>query len=108
MQIPLVFLTYINPIFTYGCHKVFLKNCQDCQVSGVIIPDVPFEEKQEVFKYCKQYDVDLIFIAPTSEQRIKMIAKEATGYIYVVSSLLWCHGSENVDYHGYWGYCGAD
>jgi len=86
-QIPLVFLTYINPIFTYGCHK-FFKNCQDCQVSGVIIPDVPFEEKQEVFKYCKQYDVDLIsLIAPTSEQRIKMIAKEATGYIYVVSSL---------------------
>lgn len=86
-QVPLVFLTYINPIFTYGRDK-FFNNCQECQVSGVIIPDVPFEEKQEVLKYCRQYDVDLIsLIAPTSEQRIKMIAKEATGYIYVVSSL---------------------
>lgn len=86
-QIPLVFLTYVNPVFTYGCDK-FFNNCQECQISGVIIPDVPFEEKQEVLKYCKQYGVDLIsLIAPTSEQRIKMIAKEASGYIYVVSSL---------------------
>jgi len=86
-QVPLVFLTYINPIFTYGCTK-FFNNCQECQISGVIIPDVPFEEKEEVLKYCWQYGVDLIsLIAPTSEQRIKMIAKEAMGYIYVVSSL---------------------
>lgn len=86
-QVPLVFLTYINPIFTYGCSKFFY-NCQECQISGVIIPDVPFEEKGEVLKYCQQYGVNLIsLIAPTSEQRIKMIAKEAMGYIYVVSSL---------------------
>lgn len=86
-QVPLVFLTYINPIFTYGCDK-FFKNCRDCDISGVIIPDVPFEEKGEVLEYCKKYNVDLIsLIAPTSEQRIKMIAREATGYIYLVSSL---------------------
>jgi len=86
-QVPLVFLTYINPIFTYGCDK-FFKNCQECGISGVIVPDVPFEEKGEIAQYCKQYDVNLIsLIAPTSEQRIKMIAKEAAGYIYLVSSL---------------------
>ena len=86
-KVPLVFLTYINPIFTYGCDK-FFKNCRDCDISGVIIPDVPFEEKGEVAGYCKKYGVDLIsLIAPTSEQRIKMIARDATGYIYLVSSL---------------------
>ena len=86
-KVPLVFLTYINPIFTYGCDK-FFKNCRDCDISGVIIPDVPFEEKGEVAEYCKKYEVDLIsLIAPTSEQRIKMIARDAAGYIYLVSSL---------------------
>ena len=86
-KVPLVFLTYINPIFTYGCDK-FFKNCRDCDINGVIIPDVPFEEKGEVAEYCKKYEVDLIsLIAPTSEQRIKMIARDATGYIYLVSSL---------------------
>ena len=86
-KVPLVFLTYINPIFTNGCDK-FFKNCRDCDISGVIIPDVPFEEKGEVAGYCKKYGVDLIsLIAPTSEQRIKMIARDATGYIYLVSSL---------------------
>ena len=86
-KVPLVFLTYINPIFTYGCDK-FFKNCRDCDISGVIIPDVPFEEKGEVAGYCKKYGVDLIsLIAPTSEQRIKMIARDAAGYIYLVSSL---------------------
>ena len=64
-KVPLVFLTYINPIFTYGCDK-FFKNCRDCDISGVIIPDVPFEEKGEVAGYCKKYGVDLIsLIAPT-------------------------------------------
>ncbi|MEA5092935.1 Tryptophan synthase alpha chain [bioreactor metagenome] len=86
-KVPLVFLTYINPIFTYGCDK-FFKNCRDCDINGVIIPDVPFEEKGEVAEYCKKYEVDLIsLIAPTSEQRIKMIARDAAGYIYLVSSL---------------------
>lgn len=86
-QVPLVFLTYVNPIFTYGCDKFFSK-CQEVGVDGVIVPDVPFEEKGEIVGYCKKYGVDLIsLIAPTSDQRIKMIAKEAMGYIYLVSSL---------------------
>ena len=86
-QVPIVFLTYVNPIFTYGCDKFFAK-CQEVGVDGVIVPDVPFEEKGELVDYCRKYGVDLIsLIAPTSDQRIQMIAKEAMGYIYLVSSL---------------------
>lgn len=86
-QVPLVFLTYINPIFTYGTDKFYAK-CAEVGVDGTIIPDIPFEEKAEVLGSCKKYGVDLIsLIAPTSADRIQMIAKEATGYIYLVSSL---------------------
>ena len=86
-QVPIVFLTYVNPIFTYGRDKFFAK-CQEVGVDGVIVPDVPFEEKGELVDYCKKYGVDLIsLIAPTSDKRIQMIAKEAMGYIYLVSSL---------------------
>ena len=86
-QIPLVFLTYINPIFTYGKEK-FLQKCEELSISGVIVPDVPFEEKVLLKDIAKKHNVDLIsLIAPASEDRIKMIAKEAEGYIYVVSSL---------------------
>jgi tryptophan synthase alpha chain len=86
-QVPLVFLTYINPIFTYGTDKFYAK-CAEVGVDGTIIPDIPFEEKGEVLDSCKKYGVDLIsLIAPTSADRIQMIAKEAMGYIYLVSSL---------------------
>jgi tryptophan synthase alpha chain len=86
-QVPLVFLTYINPIFTYGTDKFYAK-CAEVGVDGTIIPDIPFEEKGEVLESCKKYGVDLIsLIAPTSADRIQMIAKEAMGYIYLVSSL---------------------
>ncbi len=86
-QIPIVFLTYINPIYKYGRDK-FFQNCQKAQICGAIVPDVPYEEKGILADYCGKYGVDLItMIAPTSEQRIKMLAKEAKGYIYVVSSL---------------------
>lgn len=86
-QIPLVYLTYINPIFTYGKEK-FMKRCQECGVDGLIIPDLPYEEKEEIADVCKEYGVDIIsLIAPTSHQRIAMIAKEAQGFVYCVSSL---------------------
>lgn len=86
-EVPLVFLTYINPIFVYGYDKFFAA-CRDIGIDGVIVPDVPYEEKGEIVEYCRAYGVDLIsLIAPTSKQRIKMIAAEAMGYIYVVSSL---------------------
>lgn len=86
-QIPLVFLTYLNPVFHYGYERFFEK-CQETGVDGIIIPDLPYEESEEVNQYAKKYQVDLIrLIAPTSEQRIQMIAKEAKGFVYLVSSM---------------------
>lgn len=86
-DVPLVFLTYVNPIFTYGTEK-FMATCQSSGVDGVIVPDVPFEEKAELAGLCAEYGVDLIpLVAPTSDERIKMIAKDAQGYVYIVSSL---------------------
>lgn len=86
-EIPLVYLTYINPIYTYGKEK-FMKRCKECGVDGLIIPDLPYEEKEEIVDICKEYGVDIIsLIAPTSHERIAMIAKEAQGFVYCVSSL---------------------
>ena len=87
MEAALVFMTYINPVFAYGKDR-FLQACRDCGVEGVIIPDLPFEEKDEIAEDCKKYGVKLIsMIAPTSEARIEMIAKEAEGFLYCVSSM---------------------
>ena len=87
VTVPMVFLTYINPIFTYGKEK-FMKRCVECGIDGLIVPDLPYEEKGEIKEVCEEYGVDLIsMIAPTSKERIKMIAREAKGFVYVVSSL---------------------
>ena len=87
IKVPFVFMTYANVIFSYGAEKFFAK-CQELGVDGVILPDVPFEEKGEFLPTCKKFGVDLIsMIAPTSEQRIAMIAREAEGFVYIVSSL---------------------
>ncbi len=86
-QTPIVFLTYLNPVFNYGYDKFFAR-CKKAGVDGIIIPDMPFEEKGELAEEAKKNDVDIIsLIAPTSADRIQMIAKEAQGYVYVVSSL---------------------
>lgn len=86
-DVPLVFLTYVNPIFTYGAEK-FMAACQRTGVDGIIVPDVPYEEKAELAGLCNEFGVDLIpLVAPTSDERIKMIAREAQGYVYIVSSL---------------------
>ncbi|MBN7772880.1 tryptophan synthase subunit alpha [Clostridium aminobutyricum] len=86
-DIPLVFLTYLNPIFSYGYEKFFEK-CKAVGVDGMIIPDLPFEERGEMTELAKQQGIDIIsLIAPTSEERIKMIAKESTGFVYIVSSM---------------------
>ncbi len=86
-QVPLVFLTYLNPVFFYGYDRFFAR-CQEVGVDGIIIPDLPYEEKREVSDVASQYGVDVIsMIAPTSEQRIKKIASEAAGFLYVVSSM---------------------
>ncbi len=85
-QIPLVFLTYLNPVFHYG-YDAFLERCRELGVDGIICPDLPFEEKHEFSDVAKRYGVDVIsLIAPTSDERIQMIAREAEGYIYVISS----------------------
>ena len=86
-DVPLVFLTYINPVFFYGYEK-FFKRCAELGVDGIISPDLPYEEKGEIADIAKDNGVDVIsLIAPTSSERIKMIAADATGFIYVVSSL---------------------
>ena len=87
VNVPLVFLSYLNPIFTYGKEK-FMARCVECGISGLIIPDMPYEEKGELNSVCKQYGVDIIsMIAPTSQERVSMIAKEAHGFVYCVSSM---------------------
>ncbi|MDD2402206.1 MAG: tryptophan synthase subunit alpha [Clostridia bacterium] len=86
-QVPIAFMTYVNPIFTYGTDG-FMKNCQEVGIDAVIVPDLPFEEKDELRPFCLKYDVNLIsMIAPTSNKRIRMIANEAQGFIYCVSSM---------------------
>ncbi len=85
--VPMVFMTYANVVFSYGAEK-FISICREIGIDGLILPDIPFEEKGEFSEICRRYDVDLIsLIAPTSENRIGMIAREAEGFIYLVSSL---------------------
>lgn len=87
VKIPLVFMTYANVIFSYGAEK-FISTCAQIGIDGLILPDTPFEEKEEFLPVCKKYGVDLIsMIAPTSNERIGMIAEKAEGFIYCVSSL---------------------
>ena len=87
VSIPLVFMTYANVVFSYGAER-FLSTCGEIGIDGLILPDLPFEEKEEFLPVCRKYGVDLVsLIAPTSENRIAMIAKEAEGFIYLVSSL---------------------
>lgn len=86
-SIPIALMTYINPIFAYGVHR-FLNNCKDAGVDALIVPDLPFEEKDELMPFCLKHGVYLIsMIAPTSDKRIHMIAREAQGFIYCVSSM---------------------
>ena len=86
-DVPLVFLTYINPVFFYG-YEDFFKKCNEYGVDGIISPDLPYEEKGEIADIAAKDDVDVIsLIAPTSKERIQKIASDATGFIYVVSSL---------------------
>lgn len=87
VRIPMVFLTYINPIYTYGKDR-FMSKCRETGIDGIIVPDLPFEEKEELEPDCNQYGIDLIpLIAPTSRDRIKMISENARGFLYCVSSM---------------------
>ena len=87
ISIPMVFMTYANVVFSYGADK-FISTCAEIGIDGLILPDLPFEEKEEFDDMCLKYGVDLIsLIAPTSANRIAMIARKAQGFIYIVSSL---------------------
>lgn len=87
VKIPLVFMTYANVVFSYGAER-FMQRCQATGIDGIILPDLPFEEKDEFAEVAEKYGIDMIsLIAPTSENRVSMIAKEAKGFIYIVSSL---------------------
>ncbi|GHU85088.1 tryptophan synthase alpha chain [Deferribacterales bacterium] len=87
IETPLVFLSYLNPVFNYG-YDAFFKRCQDTGVDGIIVPDLPFEEQGELRDIALAHNVDIIsLIAPTSEDRIRSIAQAASGFLYLVSSL---------------------
>ncbi len=87
VHIPMVFMTYANVVFSYDAER-FISACGEIGINGLILPDLPFEEKAEFLPLCRQYGVALIsLVAPTSENRIAMIAKEAEGFLYIVSSL---------------------
>ena len=86
-SVPMVFMTYANVVFSYGTER-FIKTAAEIGMDGLILPDVPFEEKEEFDIVCKKYGVDLIsLIAPTSHERVAQIAKDAEGFVYCVSSL---------------------
>ena len=87
VSVPMVFMTYANVVYSYGAEK-FISTCAELGIDGLILPDLPFEEKDEFLPTCRKYGVDLIsMIAPTSAGRIAMIAREAEGFLYLVSSL---------------------
>ena len=87
VKVPLVFMTYANVVYSYGTER-FVKRCVEVGIDGIILPDVPFEEKEEFAPTCRAHGVDFIsLIAPTSADRIAMIASEAEGFLYIVSSL---------------------
>lgn len=87
ITVPMVFMTYSNVVFSYGAEN-FLSSCSRVGMDGLILPDLPFEEKEEFLPMCRKYEVDLIsLIAPTSKDRVAKIAKEAEGFLYIVSSL---------------------
>lgn len=87
VSIPMVFMTYANVIFSYGADR-FLQTTAEIGMNGIIVPDVPFEEKQEFEPLCQKYGLAQIsMIAPTSHDRIRAIAEQANGFLYCVSSL---------------------
>lgn len=87
VSVPMVFMTYANVVYSYGAED-FIRICSEIGIDGLILPDIPYEEKDEFDPLCKKYGLDLIsLIAPTSEGRISMISSKASGFIYIVSSL---------------------
>ena len=87
IETPMVFMTYANVVFSYGAER-FIRTAAEIGMDGLILPDLPFEEKEEFGPLCKRYGLDLVsLIAPTSHERARRIAREADGFVYCVSSL---------------------
>lgn len=87
VTVPMVFMTYANVVYSYDAER-FIRTCSETGINGLILPDLPYEEKGEFLSVCDAYDVDLIsLVAPTSADRVAMIAREAKGFLYIVSSL---------------------
>jgi len=87
VSIPILLMTYYNPVFVYPIER-FAKRCAECGVDGLIVPDLPFEERGDLLAACREHGVEIIsLIAPTSKTRIKRIAQESSGFMYCVSSL---------------------
>ena len=87
-SVPLAFMTYLNPVFVYGSRR-FIKKAAECGIDALIVPDLPYEEKEELLPFCQEFNLDLIsLIAPTSKERIRTIAKDSQGFVYCVSSCL--------------------
>lgn len=83
ITVPFVLVTYANPVFSYGT-EAFIRKAASVGIDGIIIPDVPFEEKAEFADICKEVGLSFISVlAPTSTNRISMIAKEAEGFLYI-------------------------
>ncbi|MBE5882716.1 MAG: tryptophan synthase subunit alpha [Lachnospiraceae bacterium] len=96
VSVPLVLMTYLNPVFKYG-YEAFMRKCQENGVSGLIIPDMPYDEKEEILPMAEKYDIEIIsLVAPASKSRIRMIAQDAKGYIYVLPSLDAADGRKDV------------
>jgi len=87
IKTPLLFMTYYNPVFVYGVMR-FTERCAACGIDGLIVPDLPFEERDELLSPCAGHGLELIsLIAPTSQERIENIARSSSGFLYCVSSL---------------------
>lgn len=87
ISVPIVLMSYLNPVYKFG-YEEFMAKCAETGVSGIIIPDMPYDERGELLPFAEKHDVDIIsLVAPASKSRIRMIAQEAKGYIYVLPSL---------------------
>lgn len=87
VSVPIVLMSYLNPVYKFG-YEAFMAKCAETGVSGLIIPDMPYDERGELLPFAEKYDIDIIsLVAPASKSRIRMIAEEAKGYIYVLPSL---------------------
>ena len=86
-DVPLVFLTYVNIVFSYGTER-FIKKCKEVGIDGIIVPDIPYEERDEIKPYCDTYGISYIaMVSLTSGDRIEKLVEDAKGYVYCVSSL---------------------